>query len=181
MEPDKMSKLLVDLRTDLLQGRIEDTFTFAGRTWRLHTLNDGEAVWRDQYVSVASNMALLSSRKCATVAASITHIDDHPVSELFTVPNDPQIQGLLKNSAKDRADFYRERLFEYLSEFDDAIITQFFLFYSELEKRREGVIENLKGSSRGTTSSTSSSTSSPADGPSAPRATEPIHGSSFVG
>jgi hypothetical protein len=171
-----LSTLLQDLKADLLQGRIEDTFEFAGRRFRLHTVNDSEALWRDQYVSMASNMAMLSSRKSATVAASISHINDQPISELFPLPTDEQLLGMLKNSPEEMRSYFRERMYEFMSQFDDVIITEFFQFYGKLEERRAEVIKNLKKSSRGTESSTSSSTSSPEDGPSA----APTHGSSFM-
>jgi len=182
--PRPMSQVLLDLKSDLLKGRIEDTFEFAGRRFRMHTLSDGEALWRDQYISMASNMALLSSRKSATAAAAISHINDMPIGELFPLPEDEQLLGLLQNDPEEQRSYFRERLYEYLQQFDDTIITEFFKFYSELEERRAEVVSGLKAPSRKTASSTSNTTSSaPEDGPSleAPAA-PPIpeaHGSSF--
>ena len=163
----KLNPLLRDLRADLLKGRIEGTFEFAGRKFRMHTLSDEESVWRDSYVSMSSNMALISSRKCTTVAASISHIDDQSVDELFatSMPTDERLKGLLQNSEIDRRGFFRERVFEFLSQFDDGIVTEFFKFYNTLEERRNEVIKNLKNSSKGINTSPSSNTSSPADGP----------------
>jgi hypothetical protein len=178
--------VLLDLKSDLLKGRIEDTFEFAGRRFRLHTLSDGEALWRDQYVSMASNMALLSSRKSATVAAACSHVNDVPIAELFPLPQDPQLLGLIKNDAEEMRSYFRERLYEFLQQFDDAIITEFFTFYGKLEERRAEVITRLKAPSRETDSSTSSTTASVEDGLSSAEGTTDleevapaIHGSSF--
>lgn len=184
--PPPLSQVLLDLKSDLLKGRIEDTFEFAGRRFRLHTLSDGEALWRDQYVSMASNMALLSSRKSATVAAACSHVNDVPIAELFPLPQDPQLLGLIKNDAEEMRSYFRERLYEFLQQFDDAIITEFFTFYGKLEERRAEVITRLKAPSRETDSSTSSTTASVEDGLSSAEGTTDleevapaIHGSSF--
>lgn len=177
----KLSVLLQDLRADLLRGRIEDVFEFAGRKFRMHTLSDGESVWRDMYVSTASNVALLSSMKGATVAAAISHVDDVPVQELFSLPEDPKLVDYLKNSSDDLRNYYRERMHEFMLEFGDAIINEFHAFYRGLDERRREVIEQLKNSSKGTRTSESSSTSSPADGPPAAPVAREIRGSSFSG
>jgi len=174
----KLSQLLLDLKADLLRGRIEDDFVFAQRRFRMHTLTDGEALWRDKFVSMASNMALMSSRMSATVAASISHINDVPIHDLFEMPDDPKLVGFLKNSLEDREDFYRERMFEFMAQFDDNIVAEFHKFYTGLEGRRDEVIGQLKNSSKETSTSTSSSSSSPADG--LPAAAPPeTRGSSF--
>jgi len=185
--PPPLSPILLDLKADLLKGRIEDTFEFADRRFRLHTLSDGEALWRDQYVSMASNMALLSSRKSATVAAATSHVNETPISALFPLPQDEQLLGLIRNDPDEMKSYFRERFYEYLQQFDDAIITEFFQFYGKLEERRAEVITRLKASSRETDSSTSSSTSSVEDGLSSAGEEETgleempaIHGSSFA-
>lgn len=182
--PPPLSPILLDLQADLLKGRIEDSFEFAGRQFRLHTLSDEEALWRDQYVSMASNMALLSSRKSATVAAATSHINGAAISELFSMPQDPQLLGLIKNDPVEARSYFRERLYEYLQQFDDVIITEFFGFYGKLEERRAEVIKSLKASSEETGSSTSSSTSSAGDssedGAEEAPSPAPIRGSSFA-
>lgn len=161
----KESSLLQDLRADLMRGRIEDVYEFAGRRFRLHTLNDGEVVWRDQFISTASTLSLVSSQKACTVAAAISHINDQPTEALFDLPEDPQLKAFLQNNPEDRRSWLRERMFAFISEWPDVVVTDFFLFYKGLESRREEVIKNLKNLSKGTSSSTSNSTSSAADGP----------------
>ena len=177
----RLSSVLADLRSDLLKGRIEDEFVFAERKFRMHTLSDGEAIWRDMFVSTASNAALLSSMRSATVAASISHVNGVAVSDLFELPDDPKLVDFLRNSPEEQRSFYRERMHEYMSEFGDVIISEFFSFYKSLEERRKAVIEQLKNSSKETESSISSSTSSRADGLPAAGAGKEIRGSSFSG
>lgn len=177
----KLSGVLADLRSDLLRGRIEDDFTFAERKFRMHTLSDGEAIWRDMFVSTASNAALLSSMRSATVAASISHINGIPLSDLFSLPPDPKLVEFLQNSPEEMRNFYRERMHEFMSEFGDVIIAEFYNFYKTLEERRKAVIENLKNSSRETDSSPSNNTSLAVDGLPAVAAATEIHGSSFTG
>lgn len=177
----KLSALMRDLRADLLKGRIEDEFEFAGRKFKMHTLSDGEAVWRDTYVSTASNVALLSSMKGATVAAAISHVDGIQTSDLFNLPEDSKLVDYLKNNSEDLRNYYRERMHEFMLEFGDVIVTEFFNFYRQLEERRKAIIEQLKNSSKGTSSSESSNTSSPADGPPAAPVAIEIRGSSFSG
>ena len=181
--PPPKAALLLDLQSDLMQGRIEGVFTFANREFRMHTLNDGEALWRDGFISMASNMALLSSRKLATVAASISHINDAGLDEMFPLPTDEQLLGLVQNDPEELKSYFREQLYGYLQQFEDVIITEFFKFYTSLEERRAEVITRLKASSRETDSSKSNSTSSVEDGLSSVEQDEEpaILGSSFGG
>lgn len=181
-----LSDLLQDFKNDLLKGRIEDEIEILGRKFRMHTLNDGEIVWRDQFITTASPLTLLSSQKAPTLAAAISHIDGLPIMDQFNLPDDPKLREFLANNPEDLKAHKRERLFALISEMPDILISKMFIFFSGLEERRIKVIENLKNSSTGTSSSESSSTSSPAAGPPAEEAVaetqlEEIPGSSFGG
>ncbi len=175
-----LSPLLQDLQADLLKGRIEDEFDFAGRKWRMATLSDGQLVWSYSYVTMASNLAMLTSRKAATLAAAISHIDGQPISTLFDLPDDQKLKEFLLNDEDELVSFYREKLYAFLSPLPDRVITELYMFFETLEKRREEVITNLKGPSKKISCLVSSSTSSPEVGhPEAARTA--THGSSFDG
>jgi hypothetical protein len=156
-----MSKLLLDLRADLMQGRIEEEFSFASRTFRIHTLSDDETVWVYQYVTMASTLAMAASRRASTLAVAVSHIDGNPVESLFNLPTDPKLLGFLENSPEEKKSYFREKMYSFFSDLPDRVVVELFFFYEGLEKRREEVIQNLKGSSPQTTTLTSNSTSLP--------------------
>lgn len=160
-----ISPILLDLKQDLMKGFIEDTFEFAGKKFRMHTLSDGEVSWRDKYVSMASNMALISSLKAPTLSVAISHINDQPVATLWPLPGDQKLKEFMENNPEDSRDYFREKMYHYLEELPDAAVSELYRFYVSLDERRAKVIENLKNSSKGTKSSASSSTSSPVAGP----------------
>lgn len=185
-----LSPILKDLQADLLVGFIDDSLDFAQRRFRMHTLSDGELVWAHQYMTTASSMSLLSSRKSAVLAVAISHITptgmlesgspEIPVEELFQLPGDPKLVEFLQNSPEERKGYFREKLYAFLSTLPDPMITELHTFYEKLAERREEVIKNLKKSSKETPSSHVSNTSSPADGLPAEEQKE-THGSSFGG
>ena len=178
-----ISPILQDLKSDLMRGFIEETFEFANKRFRMHTMSDGEVSWRDKYVSMASNMALISSLKAPTLAVVISHINDQPIETLFPLPTDEKLLAFMQNNPEDRRDYFREKLYHYLEEFPDIVVSELYRFYVSLDERRAQVIEQLKNSSKGTGSSQSSSTSSPVAGPPAVEAAQPteIPGGSFSG
>lgn len=175
-----MSPLLQDLQSDLLKGCIEDEILFAGRKFRVHTLSDGELIWSYSYVTMASNMAMLTSRKSATLAAAISHVDGQPISALFDLPEDEKLKAFLLNDSDELTSYYREKMYAFLSPLPDRVITELYLFYESLDARREEVIKGLKAPSKETSSSGSSNTSSPGAG--LPAAVQTVTaGSSFDG
>ena len=154
MAKSKTPKVLEDLASEIDEGFIEDTFEVGKHFYTMRLLTDGETNWKNRFIdAMSSALSMLSQRKAPTLAIAIRKIDHVSVEEIFK-PEKPADDAeesdkkaydeWNKLSKVERQFRIAESLFNYLSERPAEFTTALYNKYSELEKRREEVIKNLK-------------------------------------
>ena len=77
--------ILTALKESLVKQRFTDTVEVDGHKYKFQSLNEGENLWRDRFLSLDSNAAFLTSERVTTLAISIIEIDDTPIEEVFNI------------------------------------------------------------------------------------------------
>lgn len=142
----KRNKILEDLKADLLKGRREREVSVLGRKFKLHTLNEDEESWADTYIRPTSTMALLSTKKAPTLAASILEIDGQPIGSLFDYPEDmpKEVKSALDASQLQRTYWVREQMLMFLAEDSNRkFINTLYDAYEEMLRERDEAMEKL--------------------------------------
>jgi hypothetical protein len=143
---NKRHSVLQDLFTDLSKGNITDTFEVFGRKFTMHTLNEDEETWADTFIRTNTTAALISSRRAPRLAASISAIDNIPVSELFQYPDDMpmDLRKEIESNPIQKAFWIREQLLKYLNEVGNrSFIIDLYSKYEELIDRREAGLKEI--------------------------------------
>lgn len=142
----KRHSVLDTLKKDLGRGFLDKEVTIRGTKFKLHTLNEDEETWADSYTRSSSPIAMLNSRKAPRLAASIRALNDVPIGELFSYPDDmPQEakKGLEENPVQKKF-WIREQMLYFLAE--DAgrpFIIELYEALSQLEEERNEALKEI--------------------------------------
>lgn len=142
----KKNKLLEIIKSELKKGFIDTEVTVGGHKYRLRTLSEDDEVWADSFVRASTPLAMVTSRKAPRLAASISHIDDTPVAQLFEYPDDMSSEmkkGLDENPIQKRYWIYTEMLYFLSEDANRVFINDLWTAFESLEKQRDEATKQI--------------------------------------
>jgi len=145
----KRHAILKTLSTDLAKGFIEDTVKVGGHTFKIATLNEDEESWSDTFIRTSSPASIYSSRKAPRLAAAIKSIDEIPVAELFTYPEDmkPDVRERLNENPIQKQFWLRNEMLLFLCEEGNRTwINELYETLSKLDDKRDEATKQIKNS-----------------------------------
>jgi hypothetical protein len=161
----KRHKLLGIIDGELRGAHTKDTFEVLGHKYVLRTLDPVEEAWADSYVNGENFYQTARNRRAPYVAAALKAIDDTPVEELFTPPDDlPEMQRELIDSSEEfRATWLRDEVLKWLVSKDKhgPYVQMLYHCYLEVDTKRGEAFDNLDPLSKSRRTGGQSNTSSP--------------------
>lgn len=145
----KMHSVLETLKRDLSKGYLEKEITVRGCKFKLHTLNEDEETWADGYTRTSTALAMITSSKAPKLAASIAAVNDVPVAELFSYPDDmpKEVKRGFDDNPIQKKYWVREQMLYFLCEDANRLfINELYKAMSELEEEREKAAEQVPNS-----------------------------------
>lgn len=131
------------------KGYLEDEFDLFGHKWKMRTLSEKEAVWRDSYIELSVNSSFLSGKRVPTLAVAIQEIDGKSIVNLFGKSKKKEEEVLLKEMLSS-SDFSNDPRFIAASEFKKwldsmpvPVVDALYTAYSSLEKQSEIVLKTI--------------------------------------
>ncbi len=154
----KRHSVLETLRKDLAKGFISKEVLLGDYTFVLHTLNEDDEIYCDQYVRTISPLSLATSRKTPRLAASIRSINNIATGDLFGYPDDMplEVRNEIDKDPIRKKYWTYDQMQVFLAE--DCVrpfINRLYEEYEELEKKRDEAIGELPFLSRKTLSTES--------------------------
>lgn len=145
----KRHSVLESLRKDLALGALTTELTIKGYKFKLTTLNEDEETWADTFMRTSSPAAMYTSRRAPRLAASVKTINDMPVDELFTFPDDmpKQVKDRLLENGIEKRFWVRDQVLMFLlEESNRGFITELYEALSKLDDQREQGAKELPNS-----------------------------------
>ena len=151
------NEMLRAIKEEVWGGAAYKDVTVGTRVYRLKTINDGEAVWRDKFVVTTASFSFLTSKKAPTIAVSLVSIDGVPVRELFlskeelkkgdsSQQDEDTVKVWLKligfGSSDER---YRvaQRVYDFLSSLPTPVIDALYQGYLDLEAEQTAFLREF--------------------------------------
>lgn len=92
---------LEDLYNLIEKGNIEKDIECRGKVYRLRSLCDEDYAWRDKFVSMDTQLAMLAAMRAPTLAIATVAVDGVPVEQIPGLPDiDPTIPQALQDLMK---------------------------------------------------------------------------------
>ena len=135
----KLHAALSRFKEEVKKGFIEKTVEISGTKFTLHTLNEDEEVWADTYTRPTSPMSYLSSRRAPRLSVAIKAVNDVPVAELFTAPDDlsDDEKEKLKDSSTKRYWLYLQLMAFLAEDVPSSVVEKLYAEYETLLKERD--------------------------------------------
>jgi hypothetical protein len=160
--------MLRDLEVQMGGAQIRDTVETCGHKYTLETLWPWEESWADGYVNGINFYQTGRNRRTPYIAAALRAIDGVSVSELFKLPaNTPQeMLDTFEKQPDLLAAWRRDAVFQRISGpqplLSPPVLAEIWIFYQELEERRNASLEKIGPLSKRADDGVSSPSSSPA-------------------
>lgn len=145
----KRHSVLENLRKDLARGSLSSEVTIKGFKFKVATLNEDEETWADSYMRTNSPASMYTSRRAPRLAAAIRALNDVPVDELFTFPDDMPKgtkDRLLENPIDKRFWIRDQVLMFLLEEGNRGFITELYAELSKLDEQRDEAVKEIPNS-----------------------------------
>lgn len=142
--------LLKDLTAQMMGAQVRDDLTTCGHTYTMETLWPYEEAWADNYVSGENIYQVGRSRRLAYVAASLRAIDGVSVSQLFKLPDSTPEATRAEFEANplmfgvwQRDQLLQRLLSETSPMLSPQVLTELWVFYQNLDERRQASLEKI--------------------------------------
>lgn len=145
----KRHSVLENLRKDLALGVLETEITIKGYKFKVSTLNEDEETWADTYIRTSSPASMFTSRRAPRLAAAIRSINDVPVEDLFSYPEDmpKNVKDTLNENPINKRFWVRDQVLMFLVEEGNRVfITSLYEALSKLDDQREEAGKELPNS-----------------------------------